>query len=247
MSGIDIIDGTPVLDIKPYIPEYDSPPSEAQSAFDSDRSSRVDHMDNTISMYTEAERRSAEDAPVPETGQSVDASIDPSVDQSVCQSIDGEVGRSGDESIYQSVDQSFNRSSKSLGQSVHRSVSESVDGQLDQSVDSTTDRSVAEWIREKPALAHVRFTAMALRQVAAFSRQAPPPYKLALLADSSQLTRAIEDILRADPRSVYRRQKCSDRLYYFSVDGAHVTAWFDDDENVAEVVRVKPLDVNESS
>ena len=25
MSGIDIVDGTPVLDIKPYIPQYDNP------------------------------------------------------------------------------------------------------------------------------------------------------------------------------------------------------------------------------
>ena len=26
LSGVDLLDGTPVLDIKPYIPEYDSVP-----------------------------------------------------------------------------------------------------------------------------------------------------------------------------------------------------------------------------
>ena len=25
MSGVDLVDGTPILDIKPYIPSYDAP------------------------------------------------------------------------------------------------------------------------------------------------------------------------------------------------------------------------------
>lgn len=25
LSGVDLVDGTPVLDIKPYVPEYDCP------------------------------------------------------------------------------------------------------------------------------------------------------------------------------------------------------------------------------
>lgn len=27
LSGVDLVDGTPVLDIKPYVPEYDCPRS----------------------------------------------------------------------------------------------------------------------------------------------------------------------------------------------------------------------------
>lgn len=50
---------------------------------------------------------------------------------------------------------------------------------------------------------------------------------------------AIEAVLSADPRSVYRRKLCQDRLFYFTVDTAHVTCWFGD--GFAEVVRIKPV------
>lgn len=49
---------------------------------------------------------------------------------------------------------------------------------------------------------------------------------------------AIEAVLSADPRSAYRRKFCQDRLFYFSVDIAHVTCWFGD--GFAEVLRIKP-------
>uniref|UniRef100_A0A2K5E734 tRNA methyltransferase O n=1 Tax=Aotus nancymaae TaxID=37293 RepID=A0A2K5E734_AOTNA len=49
---------------------------------------------------------------------------------------------------------------------------------------------------------------------------------------------AIEAVLSADPRSVYRRKLCQDRLFYFTVDIAHVTCWFGD--GFAEVLRIKP-------
>ena len=48
---------------------------------------------------------------------------------------------------------------------------------------------------------------------------------------------AIEAVLSADPRSVYRRKLCQDRLFYFTVDTAHVTCWFGD--GFAEVLRIK--------
>ena len=54
---------------------------------------------------------------------------------------------------------------------------------------------------------------------------------------------AIVSLLQADPRSVYRRNKCVDRLYFFTIDAMHITAWFDIDAEstgLVEVVRVKP-------
>ncbi len=52
------------------------------------------------------------------------------------------------------------------------------------------------------------------------------------------------EILAGDPRSLYRKDKCSDRLYFLELDGLHVTAWFDEDEQgneLAEVLRVRVL------
>ena len=52
---------------------------------------------------------------------------------------------------------------------------------------------------------------------------------------------AITRLLRADPRSVYRRTKCVDRLYYFTIDSLHITSWFDIETNVVEVIKIKPF------
>ena len=52
----------------------------------------------------------------------------------------------------------------------------------------------------------------------------------------------VSEILAGDPRSIYRKDKCSDRLYFLELDGLHVTAWFDEDaqgNEFAEVLRVR--------
>lgn len=61
-----------------------------------------------------------------------------------------------------------------------------------------------------------------------------------LFHDYNEAKEAIINLLKADPRSVYRRKKCVDRLYYFILDTIHITAWFDIDTNLVEVVKVKP-------
>ena len=40
---------------------------------------------------------------------------------------------------------------------------------------------------------------------------------------------SVIEILKSDPRSVYRKNCTSDRLFYMTIDGIHVTAWFDDE------------------
>lgn len=60
----------------------------------------------------------------------------------------------------------------------------------------------------------------------------------------SKAKQAIVEILQNDPRSVYRKNKCSDKLYFFEVDKLHVTCWFDD--MIAEVLKVKLINKNDS-
>ena len=62
---------------------------------------------------------------------------------------------------------------------------------------------------------------------------------LQFLKNTQEARQAIASLLKADPRSVYRRNKCSDRLYYFTLDKVHVTCWFDSDTKRAQVVKVK--------
>jgi len=57
--------------------------------------------------------------------------------------------------------------------------------------------------------------------------------------DPEELKAVVREIMAADPRSVYRKAKCQDSLYFCRVAGVHVTAWFDDDNRVVNVLRIK--------
>ncbi|XP_014669685.1 PREDICTED: nef-associated protein 1-like [Priapulus caudatus] len=107
-----------------------------------------------------------------------------------------------------------------------------------------TTAQVADWLADPPVRPlRVRFTERAREQLLRyFSPGALGSSSSSLLRhlrSHEELRASIAEILSADPRSVYRRQKCSDRLYYLTVDAAHVTCWFDDDGSV-EVIKVRP-------
>ena len=136
LQGLDLIDNTPILDIKPYIPNYDVP--------------KVISENNSVSETTNV---------------------------------------------------------------------------------TENDIQVPEWIDNKAENLKVNFTPRALKDLQNI------PMETSTLGDQEALKEAIEDVLRADPRSNYRRDKCSDRLYYFGVDKVNITAWFDED--IAEVLRIK--------
>ena len=100
----------------------------------------------------------------------------------------------------------------------------------------TEEVRIASWIEKKPDL-KVVFTTRAEKNLAQFESSGR---KLLHFSDVSSLRRSICDILSGDPRSVYRRRKCLDRLFYFNVDLANVTSWFDvnDDDDRTEVAEV---------
>lgn len=57
--------------------------------------------------------------------------------------------------------------------------------------------------------------------------------------NASDLKRAVIEVLKNDPRSVYRKNQCSDRLYFFQFNRIHITCWFDEEE--AEVLKIKEI------
>uniref|UniRef100_A0A3P8VIC8 tRNA methyltransferase O n=1 Tax=Cynoglossus semilaevis TaxID=244447 RepID=A0A3P8VIC8_CYNSE len=61
------------------------------------------------------------------------------------------------------------------------------------------------------------------------------------LRSHTEAVAAVTGVLSADPRSVYRRTRCTDRLFFFTLDTADITCWFGQD--FAEVVQVKPVDI----
>ena len=64
-------------------------------------------------------------------------------------------------------------------------------------------------------------------------------YQLEMLSSSEEAKTAITDILKADPRSIYRRNQCQEQLYRFSIDTMNVTCKFED--STVEVLRVEPV------
>ena len=106
--------------------------------------------------------------------------------------------------------------------------------------------SVADWLSSPPvSKLKVSFTPRAETQLQKFTTQPEADtdklYKLQFLSGREDVRAAIVSMLSEDPRSVYRREKCRDALYFFCVDQVHVTCWFDEREHRAEVVRLQPL------
>lgn len=71
-----------------------------------------------------------------------------------------------------------------------------------------------------------------------FTGEAGGP-RFKFLHSSKEAVTAIRGILSADPRSVYRRTRCKDRLFYFTLDTADITCWFG--PGFAEVLQVRPV------
>ncbi|XP_028738623.1 tRNA (adenine(37)-N6)-methyltransferase isoform X2 [Peromyscus leucopus] len=106
----------------------------------------------------------------------------------------------------------------------------------------TADRApcsaVPTWVREAPAASlRVRFTPHADMDLRKLSSGDAGRMPFKYLQSTEEARCAIEAVLSADPRSVYRRKLCQDRLFFFTVDTAHVTCWFGD--GFAEVLRIQ--------
>jgi len=154
---LDLLDGTPILDIKPYIPSYDSPQEPEQK--EEDTSATSEKLTQNASV--------------------------------------------------------INPGWTSLGS--HQTLS-------------------------------VSFTESAMQQINQFSPDAvDSDFRLTYLKSPEEALHAIRDILSEDPRSIYRRNKCQDRLYFCIVDAMHVTSWFDETTNKCEVLRVMPYSIRKKA
>ncbi|KAL1777285.1 tRNA (adenine(37)-N6)-methyltransferase isoform X1, partial [Sigmodon hispidus] len=273
LSGIDMIHGTPVLDIKPYIADYDSPQnsesledfsvqnnhhkpgaaSQTEGTADScdqhllSGCGKVQHCGSTeekpkcLKARTQEENshksRGSPEAQniLPEDREgTVDLVLDSSRGDSVAE------GQLGPQDLKSFLKESTDRS----GNAEHALVlrGSSAETRWASCRAKTPDRApcsvVPTWVKEAPAASlQVRFTPHAeidLRKLTS-GDSGQKPFKY--LQSSEEAKHAIEAVLSADPRSVYRRKLCQDRLFFFTVDIAHVTCWFGD--GFAEVLQIK--------
>ncbi|KAL7878159.1 hypothetical protein SRHO_G00048020 [Serrasalmus rhombeus] len=232
LSGVDLIAGTPVLDIKPYIPDYDSPSAQTNMNV------QYEPTEDAGDSETEAE---------PEGDSS--SELDPKMRFSASGGLSEHSGSVFSE-VLAEVRDYLQQGALCVETLADRRPSEPEPesqraSRLCYGADSYS--SVAAWIRNPPvAELSVRFTPTAEEELREFqppgSTDAGRP-KFQFLKGPDEAAAAVRGILSADPRSVYRRTRCSDRLFYFSLDTADVTCWFGD--GFAEVLRVRPVQTQE--
>ncbi|XP_008571247.1 PREDICTED: nef-associated protein 1 isoform X2 [Galeopterus variegatus] len=284
LSGIDMIHGTPVLDIKPYIADYDSPQnmteppgdfnlqnnqykpktdSQSDGKTESCEQQQLSGCDEPQPYHSTKERpkcpedRTSEEnyqkhkdtakihQTLPKRGDiAVDLGLESRSDPSLSVA-EEHIGPYGLEKSF-----STERTEKKLRREGGAAAPQGSSAEMQpmaphcpaRTADGAPHSTVPVWLREAPAATlEVRFTPHAEMDLTQLGSGGEPgvgqaPFKYFQSAEEAK--RAIEAVLSADPRSVYRRKLCQDRLFYFTVDVAHVTCWFGD--GFAEVLRIKP-------
>ncbi|XP_072241057.1 tRNA (adenine(37)-N6)-methyltransferase [Leuresthes tenuis] len=259
LLDIDMIAGTPVLDIKPYIPQYDCPDTRInldllQQDSDTDQQNATIMSLNKETSILNLNEDSDTDAQFNIERLEDDVGILASEDKS-------ETGIS--EQFLQSKDlrnlleevQTF-VTQEDTSQRGCESKSRVSDSEKPNPSALNVDHpcygeeaytTIAGWIREPPvASLDVRFTPHAEKQLAEFlpshlsgpSESDRPSFKF--LRSPEEAAAAIKGVLSADPRSVYRRSRCRDRLFFFTLDTADITCWFG--QGFAEVLQVRPVE-----
>ncbi|XP_015444606.1 tRNA (adenine(37)-N6)-methyltransferase isoform X2 [Pteropus alecto] len=283
LSGIDMIHGTPVLDIKPYIADYDSPQnlieplgefnlhnnqhkpktvSWSDGKTDSCAQQQPSQYDEPQSCSRTKEKpKCPKDRTSGENGTQHDtAKIQRSSPKHREIAADLGLGPRGGQSpnvgeeqmgpyhlekslSEEGTDQRLRRGKEAVVPQENSAEVQPVPlGRPSRLADAAHRSVVPTWVREAPvATLEVRFTPhaeMDLRHLSSEGESEVSHASFKYFQSAEEARHAIEAVLSADPRSVYRRKLCQDRLFYFTVDIAHVTCWFGD--GFAEVLRIKP-------
>ena len=216
---MDILDGTPIIDIKPYIPDYDQPKTEGLK--DRQESMDSETVDKLLTDCVISDVNSECNTKIEEEDKST-ISTERVVESAISEDIDRVGG---------CVEDLCNSGEKDKNLPAGVELCDDREGYKDACA------SVADWVKQPPIPSlSVIFTSRAEAQAEKLVNGHGCKF-----TTSEQLKCAMREILEADPRSSYRRNKCSDRLYYFIVGGVHVVCWFDND--VAEVVKIEPEDI----
>ncbi|XP_026878563.2 tRNA (adenine(37)-N6)-methyltransferase isoform X3 [Electrophorus electricus] len=236
LSGVDLIAGTPVLDIKPYIPEYDSPLTRLNVE------PRFQQMDSsgTLDAFNTIEEEPGE-------GEHVSSSQISAKELSGSASGSEVTGASELSKMLAEV-KDYLQQGELFAERRPADRAVITGSEPGQDVPSRVSYGpeaygrIAAWIRDPPVGSlGVRFTPAAEQELAEFG---PPEStdtgrpRFQFLRGPEDAAAAIRALLAADPRSVYRRTRCPDRLFFFTLDTADITCWFGD--GFAEVLRVRP-------
>jgi len=242
MSGIDLIDGTPVLDIKPYIPAYDT---AERCIEDLSEEGKIDEgevkEENKIGKNERADEL-LQRLQAGEEGIKVRPVGEVEHRENLLDFVNWATGVSTAERARESAspcrnqDASGSRQANNIGsvQSSQNTLGGEVKSSGETESQEKTQVYVPEWIANPDADLMVVFSSRAEQDLDNIDLS-PCNW----LRSAQELRGLVTDMMRADPRSVYRKNRGSDRLYFTTVDTVHVTAWYDDSLGGMEVLRLR--------
>lgn len=213
-SGVDMIDQTPVLDIKPYIPQYDSPSMNAQAQVVLDNSGLSDYLlDDETSV----------------------SDISEGIDNLNVRIMDGEEF-GNDSTLLQERATTHTDLEAMHGRASRIGEREAPDGEENEEAQRpiTTSRSsenivrIPTWIDDQHThqLA-VYFKDSAIQQLIQFGE-----------AEADEKLQTINTVLKEDPRSVYLRHRLGTNCYVFRIAMLYVFCKFNDVERSVTVFKV---------
>ena len=199
VSGVDLVDGTPILDIKPYIPAYDNP----QMHYDS-RSTTTSVVGGVSEIVSSERSHSA--VRVASWLETPPVSL-----------LDVEFTRDAEQqlSLFQCQQQLLDSSGTQSGTAaphslVARDKELSIEGTLTPSCSTDPTRRNS-------------------------------PYFLQTFSSLCEARQAVVAVLQQDPRSVYRREKCSQDAYKFSIDNLNISCRFSEGKVMVTDIQPKVL------
>ena len=192
VSGIDLIKGTPILDIKPYIPNYDNP------------------IIYKASLLTEEA-----------TGKPCKATTDDN--------------KMASNSLEDDASVNF----------ISRAYKDSNEHFVPEWITPLDGIRTADWLNDPPAnTLQVQFTEEAQQQLSTLkyagdvTNDNGANWQEDTTSSAGNIQQAIIHILQEDPRSVYRRNKCSSDPYKMTIDRVNVTCIFK--EQTVKIVSIEP-------
>ena len=260
VSGIDLLDGTPVLDIKPYIFDYDYPKQIADASL-KDANTKPDWISHKgvapkqPECGSESKLEVIDLNAVPNAVQDAEAVAEMhSAGAADSSDRPNETGDEPETSKFQLEVVLTPRAERQLALFHCRDSDEHRTEHLIENPKAVknfylsygkrrSSRTDHQKLDDEPDEASSRETDKgdwAEESVRDSIRSLKCRYCLEFLGGPEEAKRALVNTLAHDPRSAYRRARCPDRLYYFTLDTMHVTAWFDEEDQVVEVVKIKP-------
>lgn len=251
LSGIDILDGTPVVDVKPYIPAYDKP-----VAMDTQVCMERDFAKECVAMATDFQNAPLriDHCPDRKEMQSTDKESPISVAGWVTKPPVKELAVHFQEMAETQLSMFHGerdvRKEDSCECKTTFSSLKSMDGEECGAVNVCTKSNLhgsdsfkdTDNVEDNQGLTRPegRSFVSEKREQVSCQRQSSEEciYQLAMFSSVHEARQAIIDVLRADPRSVYRRNQCANELYHFSIDKLNVACRFDVQR--VDVVSIEP-------